>query len=80
MLFIQFAAKIDDGEAMSLALCVSRGYVLATDEFRATLLEWSHNGVTIAWHGQPKAAAHITIISDIINSIIGTIGQTLCET
>ena len=31
-LFVQFAAKIDDGEAMSLALCVSRGYALATDD------------------------------------------------
>lgn len=34
-LFIQFAAKIDDGEAMSLALCVSRGYALATDDRKA---------------------------------------------
>jgi len=34
-LFVQFAAKIDDGEAMSLALCVSRGYALATDDRKA---------------------------------------------
>jgi predicted nucleic acid-binding protein len=34
-LFVEFAAKIDDGEAMSLALCVSRGYALATDDRKA---------------------------------------------
>jgi len=34
-LFVQFAAKIDDGEAMTLALCVSRGYALATDDRKA---------------------------------------------
>jgi predicted nucleic acid-binding protein len=34
-LFVQFAAKIDDGEAMSLALCVSRGYAFATDDRKA---------------------------------------------
>ena len=34
-LFVQFAAKIDDGEAMSLALCVSHGYALATDDRKA---------------------------------------------
>jgi predicted nucleic acid-binding protein len=34
-LFVQFAAKIDDGEAMTLALCVSRGYAFATDDRKA---------------------------------------------
>lgn len=34
-LFVQFAARIDDGEAMSLALCVSRGYAFATDDRKA---------------------------------------------
>jgi predicted nucleic acid-binding protein len=34
-LFVQFAAKIDDGEAMALALCVSRGYALETDDRKA---------------------------------------------
>ncbi len=34
-LFVQFAAKIDDGEAMTLALCVSRRYAFATDDRKA---------------------------------------------
>ena len=34
-LFVQFAAKIDDGEAMTLALCVSRGYAFVTDDRKA---------------------------------------------
>jgi predicted nucleic acid-binding protein len=34
-LFVEFASSVDDGEAMSLAICVSRGYVLATDDRKA---------------------------------------------
>ena len=34
-LFVQFAVKIDDGEAMTLALCISREYALATDDRKA---------------------------------------------
>lgn len=33
--FVDFAATLDDGEAMSLAICVCRGYVLATDDRKA---------------------------------------------
>jgi predicted nucleic acid-binding protein len=34
-LYVQFAAGLDDGEAMSLAICRSRGYALATDDRKA---------------------------------------------
>jgi predicted nucleic acid-binding protein len=34
-LFVEFASSVDDGEAMSLAICVSRGYALATDDRKA---------------------------------------------
>ena len=35
MLFVNFAGSVDDGEAMSLAICVTRGYALATDDRKA---------------------------------------------
>ncbi|MFZ0594058.1 MAG: PIN domain-containing protein [Bryobacteraceae bacterium] len=34
-LYVQFAADLDDGEAMSLAICRVRGYALATDDRKA---------------------------------------------
>jgi len=34
-LYVQFAADLDDGEAMSLAICRGRGYALATDDRKA---------------------------------------------
>ena len=34
-LYVQFAADLDDGEAMSLSMCRSRGYALATDDRKA---------------------------------------------
>ncbi len=34
-LYVQFAADLDDGEAMSLAICVGREYVFATDDRKA---------------------------------------------
>ncbi len=34
-LFVDFAGTVDDGEAMSLAICVARGYALATDDRKA---------------------------------------------
>jgi len=34
-LYVQFAADLDDGEAMSLAVCRARGYALATDDRKA---------------------------------------------
>ena len=34
-LYVQLAADLDDGEAMSLAICRSRGYALATDDRKA---------------------------------------------
>jgi predicted nucleic acid-binding protein len=37
-LYVQFAADLDDGEAMSLAICRSRGYALATDDRKARRL------------------------------------------
>lgn len=33
--YVQFTADLDDGEAMSLAICRSRGYALATDDRKA---------------------------------------------
>lgn len=37
-LFVNYAASLDDGEAMSLALALSRGHTLATDERKARRL------------------------------------------
>jgi predicted nucleic acid-binding protein len=34
-LYVQFAVDLDDGEAMSLAICRARGYALATDDRKA---------------------------------------------
>lgn len=34
-LYVQFASELDDGEAMSLAICCSRDYILATDDRKA---------------------------------------------
>lgn len=34
-LYVEFASLLDDGEAMSLALCVSRSFCLATDDRKA---------------------------------------------
>jgi hypothetical protein len=34
-LYIDYASRLDDGEAMSLAIAESRGYVLATDDRKA---------------------------------------------
>ena len=34
-LYVQSAADLDDGEAMSLAICRARGYALATDDRKA---------------------------------------------
>jgi predicted nucleic acid-binding protein len=34
-LYVQFAADLDDGEAMSLAICRARGCALATDDRKA---------------------------------------------
>jgi predicted nucleic acid-binding protein len=40
-LYVQFAAELDDGEAMSLAICHSRGFILATDDRKACRLAGS---------------------------------------
>lgn len=37
-LYVDYAGVLDDGEAMSLAIALSRGYVLATDERKARRL------------------------------------------
>lgn len=37
-LYVDYASVLDDGEAMSLAIAVSRNYVLATDERKARRL------------------------------------------
>jgi predicted nucleic acid-binding protein len=34
-LYVQFAADLDDGEGMSLAICHARGYAFATDDRKA---------------------------------------------
>jgi predicted nucleic acid-binding protein len=34
-IYVLFAADLDDGEAMSLAICRARGYALATDDRKA---------------------------------------------
>lgn len=34
-LFVNYSSRLDDGEAMSVALAVARGYFLATDERKA---------------------------------------------
>ena len=37
-LFIDYASQLDDGEAMSIALALSRGFLLATDDQKARRL------------------------------------------
>lgn len=37
-LYVNYATQLDDGEAMSVALAISRGYTLATDERKARRL------------------------------------------
>lgn len=37
-LYVRFAADLDDGEAMSLAICHARGHALATDDRKARRL------------------------------------------
>jgi predicted nucleic acid-binding protein len=37
-LYVDYASKLDDGEAMSMAIALSRGFVLATDERKARRL------------------------------------------
>jgi predicted nucleic acid-binding protein len=37
-LYVQFASELDDGEAMSLAICHVRGCILATDDRKARRL------------------------------------------
>jgi len=37
-LYVDYASLLDDGEAMSLAIALSRGYLLATDERKARRL------------------------------------------
>jgi predicted nucleic acid-binding protein len=40
-LYVQFASELDDGEAMSLAICYSRNCTLATDDRKARRLAGS---------------------------------------
>jgi len=42
-LFVDFAAKIDDGEAMALAIAKSRGWTVATDDRKAIRLAGEHS-------------------------------------
>jgi len=42
-LFVDFAAKIDDGEAMALAIAKSRGWTVATDDRKAIRLAEEHS-------------------------------------
>jgi len=37
-LYVNYSARLDDGEAMSVALAIARGYFLATDERKARRL------------------------------------------
>jgi predicted nucleic acid-binding protein len=64
-LFVQFAMELDDGEAMSLALCCSRGYMLATDDRKARKIAARHPGISLLstpevirqWSEQSKCSA-----------------------
>lgn len=61
-LFISYAAQIDDGEAMCLAIAQSRGFALLSDDAKARKLA-AENGVAIfgtaallkAWSGSVEA-------------------------
>ena len=48
LLFVQLAASLEDGEAMSLALCVSRNYALATDDRKAQTIATAQSVPLIA--------------------------------
>jgi predicted nucleic acid-binding protein len=42
-LFVEFAINLDDGEASSLAIAVSRGWTLATDDRKGRRLATKHH-------------------------------------
>ena len=42
-LFVDFASKIDDGEAMALAIAKSRGWTVATDDRKAIRMAAEHS-------------------------------------
>ncbi len=46
-LYVQFASELDDGEAMSLAICHARGCILATDDRKARRLAGSLTPMTV---------------------------------
>lgn len=50
-LYVRYAAQLDDGEAMSLAICHARNYILATDDKKARRVA---SGLT---PGPPQEAA-----------------------
>ena len=44
-LFVRYATDLDDGEAMSLALCSARSFVLATDDGKARRIASLSKGI-----------------------------------
>lgn len=65
-LFVEYASRLDDGEATCVALAKSRGWLLATDDRPATALAKQENisVVTTAellhrWATRSKSASHV---------------------
>jgi predicted nucleic acid-binding protein len=68
-LYVQFASQLDDGEAMSLAVCQARGCTLATDDRKARRLASSLTPDTVAvlstaevlhfWAGRTNTQAEV---------------------
>jgi predicted nucleic acid-binding protein len=64
-LFVDFAAQIDDGEAMALAIAKSRGWTVATDDRKAIRLAGEHSipilttpDLMKSWADATNAAPH----------------------
>jgi predicted nucleic acid-binding protein len=76
-LYVQFASELDDGEAMSLAICRSRGYVLATDDRKARQLAVSLKPSAVAllstaeivYHWATQTALEAEFLRQTINVI-----------
>lgn len=70
--FLVYASQVDDGEAMSLAIAIARGFTLITDDRKAQRLATS-DGITLlttpqilyAW----AAGQHPAIVSEVLRAV-----------
>lgn len=63
-LYVNYSARLDDGEAMSVALAIARGYHLATDERKARRI-FSESGTALHLTGTSQIIREWTEIEKI---------------